>query len=78
MGVGCCRVEPTPAVEDVRKVRGALAVPGEPVVFAFIDSWSECAPSPREVCALEIGPDVSAALGGVAVARQTLGVGRRQ
>jgi hypothetical protein len=59
-------------------VRGALAVPGEPVVFAFIDSWSECAPSPEEVWSLEIGPDAGAALGGAAVARQTLGLGRRQ
>jgi len=42
-------------VEDVRKVRGALAVPGRSLVFASIDSWLKWVYSPGDDELSEIG-----------------------
>ena len=59
-------------------VSKVLAVPGEPVFFAFMDSWFEWASSPAGDRLSEVGLDAGAALGNAAVARRTPGIGRRE
>jgi hypothetical protein len=59
-------------------VSKALAVPGEPVFVAFIDSLFEWASSPAGDRLSEGELDASANLSNAAVARRTLGIGRWQ
>ncbi|HEX8258800.1 MAG TPA: hypothetical protein VF558_00760 [Rubrobacteraceae bacterium] len=59
-------------------MRGALAILGGLVVFAFVDSWLKWASLQGGDWWPEIGPDTSAVIGSATVAWRTFGTGRWQ